>query len=102
MTRLKLWQQTAITVEGRSDWVFVKLHCHGMNPIDREVMIGKLIVDFLKELIEESRASGRFALHFVTAREMVNVILAACAGRDGNPGEYRDYRLRLIRTPRAA
>jgi hypothetical protein len=28
---------------------------------------------------------------------MVNIVLAACDGRDGNPGDYRDYRLRLLR-----
>jgi hypothetical protein len=28
---------------------------------------------------------------------MVNIILAACDGRDGSPGDYRDYRLRRIR-----
>jgi hypothetical protein len=33
-------------------------------------------------------------LHFVTAREMTNILLAACDGRDGNPGSYRDYRLK--------
>jgi len=35
-------------------------------------------------------------VHFVTAREMVNLILAACDGVEGNPGQYRDYRFRLI------
>jgi len=32
---------------------------------------------------------------------MVNIVLAACDGREGSPGDYRDYRLRLI-TPREA
>jgi hypothetical protein len=32
----------------------------------------------------------------VTAREMVNIALAACDGHDGNPADYRDYRLRLV------
>jgi hypothetical protein len=40
-------------------------------------------------------ADRRETIHFVTAREMVNIIWAACDGRDGNPGEYRDYRLKL-------
>jgi hypothetical protein len=31
---------------------------------------------------------------------MVNIMLAACDGRDGNPVEYRDYRLK--RMPRVA
>lgn len=101
LERLRLWRRAAVTVEGKPDWVFVKLHCHGMNPLDREAMLGGLMQSFLGELVGESRA-GRFALHFVTAREMVNVILAACDRRDGNPGDYRDYRLRLITPHRAA
>jgi len=28
---------------------------------------------------------------------MVNIILAACDGREGNPGEYRDYRFKRER-----
>jgi hypothetical protein len=28
---------------------------------------------------------------------MTNIILAACDGKDGNPGEYRDYRFRRLR-----
>jgi hypothetical protein len=33
----------------------------------------------------------------VSAREMANVILAACDGHEGNPGDYRDYRLKRVR-----
>jgi hypothetical protein len=28
---------------------------------------------------------------------MVNIIWAACDGHEGNPGDYRDYRLKLAR-----
>jgi hypothetical protein len=35
----------------------------------------------------------RFRLHYVTAREMVNIIHAAEDGKTGNPGQYRNYRL---------
>jgi hypothetical protein len=59
-------------------------------------MFGPAVQKFLRELIAMEKDSGAFRLHFVTAREMVNIILAACDGREGNPGEYRDYRLRLI------
>ena len=38
--------------------------------------------------------SGGAALHFVTAREMTNILMAACDGREGNPGDYRDYRFK--------
>ena len=28
---------------------------------------------------------------------MANILLAACDGREGNPGEHRDYRLKRFR-----
>lgn len=102
MRRLRLWRQAAITVGGRPDWVFVKLHCHGMDPNDKSAMTGELMKTFLRELTEAARESGAFKLHFTTAREMTNIILAACDGREGSPGEFRDYRLRLITPARMA
>jgi hypothetical protein len=95
MDRLRLWRRAGITVGGRPDWIFVKLHCHGMDPRDDRVMLGAPMKKFLSDLVLDAR-SGEYFLHFVTAREMVNIILAACNGRDGNPGHYRDYRLKLI------
>lgn len=94
--RLELWRRAAITVAGQPDWAFVKLHCHGMNPADEEAMLGAKIQNFLRELMDWSQREGGCQLHFTTAREMTNIILAACDGREGNPGDYRDYRLRLI------
>jgi hypothetical protein len=51
---------------------------------------------FLSELVGGAESRNE-VLHFVSAREMVNVILAACDGGGGNPEEYRDYRLKRIR-----
>jgi hypothetical protein len=96
MSRLQLWRNAAITVRGRPDWVFIKLHCHGMSPWDESALLGESLQDFLRELVEGPRNRTEYRLHFVTAREMVNIILAACDGRTGNPGEYRDYRVRLL------
>ncbi|HVF55412.1 MAG TPA: hypothetical protein VM934_04630 [Pyrinomonadaceae bacterium] len=101
MERLRHWREAGITVHGRPDWLFIKLCCHGMDPRDREAMLGELMQKFLAELTEGA-SDGGYQVHFVTAREMVNVILAACDGREGNPGDYRDYRLRLVKPPRAA
>ena len=90
--RLQLWKRAGITVEGRPDWLFIKLHCHGMDPTQRPAMLGDPMKKFLQELVEGARERNDI-LHFVTAREMTNIILAACDGKIGNPGEYRDYRL---------
>jgi hypothetical protein len=96
LNRLKLWKRAAISVKGRPDWLFVKLQCHGMDPRDHDVMLGGAMQRFLRDLIDGAQQRSE-TLHFVTAREMVNIILAACEGRDGNPGEYRDYRLKRMR-----
>lgn len=95
LERLRLWQRAAITVKGRPDWVFIKLHCHGMDPRDTPALLGGPTQQFLQALIEDARRSGHF-VHFVTAREMTNILLAACDGREGSPGAFRDYRLRLM------
>jgi hypothetical protein len=101
LNRLGLWRRAAITVQGRPDWIFIKLHCHGMDPRDEAAMVGAPLRQFLKDITERARRGGD-PVHFVTTREMVNIALAACAGRSGNPGDYRDYRLRAITPARAA
>jgi hypothetical protein len=100
MERLRLWQQAAITVQGRPEWLFIKLHCHGMDPRDAQAMFGSPIQQFLCDLLGGPRRKEKYLVHFVTAREMVNIALAACDGQSGNPGQYRDYRLQLIRSCR--
>jgi hypothetical protein len=92
LSRLRLWKRAGICVQGRPDWIFIKLHCHSMDPTQRSAVIGPPAQQFLRELVE-GVDDRKEILHFVTAREMVNIILAACDGRDGNPGDYRDYRL---------
>ncbi len=91
--RLSLWKRAQVRVQGRPDWLFIKLHCHGMDPTQKDVVIGESFRKFLEELV--NGAAGRNeTLHFVSAREMTNILLAACDGRDGNPGSYRDYRFK--------
>jgi len=98
LRRLKLWKQAAISVKGRPDWLFIKLQCHGMDPRDKDVMLGEPMQRFLRELIEGAHDRSEIP-HFFSAREMVNAILAASDGWEGNPGEYRDYRLKRTRLP---
>jgi hypothetical protein len=100
--RLALWKKAAVRVQGRPDWLFIKLHAHGMDPTQREVVTGEPMQRFLEELVERA-PDRKETLHFTSAREMVNIILAACDGREGNPSLYRDYRFRRFRdAPRTA
>jgi hypothetical protein len=97
LSRLRLWKQAAISVRGKPDWLFIKLHCHSMDPTQQDAVVGDPMREFLRELVKGAEQRGEI-LHFVSAREMVNIILAACDGREGNPAEYRDYRLKRKRT----
>jgi hypothetical protein len=99
LERLSLWKKASIQVAGRPDWLFIKLHCHSMDPTQKEVVLGDSIRSFMRDLVGRAEECGEI-LHFVTAREMVNIIYAACDGRAGNPGDYRDYRLQKP-TPRS-
>ena len=55
MDRLRLWRQAAISVQGRPNWVFIKLHCHGMDPRDTRALLGHPMQQFLKALTEDAR-----------------------------------------------
>jgi hypothetical protein len=67
-----------------------------MDPTQRESVTGRIMQQFLADLVEGA-PDRQEVIHFVTARQMVNIIWAACDGREGNPGEYRDYRLKAAR-----
>ena len=91
--RLQFWREANICVSGRPDWLFIKLHCHGMDPSQQEAVLGAPMRKFLCDLVTDAE-ERKDTLHFVSAREMVNIVLAACDGREGDPGQYRDYRLK--------
>lgn len=95
LRRLELWKKAAISVKGRPDWLFIKLHCHSMDPTHEAAILGDGMRAFLQELVSDA-AKRNEVLHFTSAREMVNIALAACDGREGNPGDFRDYRLKRI------
>lgn len=101
LRRLALWKQARITVRGRPDWLFIKLHCHGMDPTQKDSVLGDSFKKFLQELVSGA-TERKETPHFVSAREMANIILAACNGKEGSPGEYRDYRFkRIVNVPQS-
>lgn len=94
LERMELWKRANIRVVGQPDWIFIKLHCHGMDPHDEEAMLGSAMTRLLRDL-HDAQQAGKIRVCYTTAREMVNILLAACDGREGSPGQYRDYRLKL-------
>ncbi len=97
LQRLALWKKANVHVAGRPDWIFIKIHCHSMEPAQQDAVLGDAFRKFLSALVNGA-AGRKETLHFVTARELTNILLAACDGRDGNPGNYRDYRFQRFAT----
>ena len=87
-----MWVDQNITVEGRDDWLFVKLHTHGANDEVSQYMFDEGAFEKLCETLEERFNDGeRYVLHYVTSREMYNIAKAAEAGESGNPNQFRNY-----------
>jgi hypothetical protein len=88
--RIDLWIRAGVSVVGRPEWLFVKLHTHGMQ--SRDMFLGEQMDSLHKDLEDLCKDSG-CRLHYVTAREAYNIAKAAEAGRQGDAGKYRDYEI---------
>jgi hypothetical protein len=96
LSRLKRWTNARIGVRGQPDWAFIKLYCHGFFTSDQDATIGQTIRRFWEQVLELAEQTGSFRVHFVTAREAFNIVMAAAEGKRGDPDQYRDYQLHLI------
>jgi len=89
--RMDLWVNQRISVLGKPDWVFVKVHTHGCQERNFTATFGAVATRMHEYLQHEYNDGFRYKLHYVTAREMFNLVKAAEAGQTGEPHEYRDF-----------
>lgn len=81
----------AVRVKGRSNWIFIKLHTHGARNADYGHPFAMPVERAHEHLRDKYNDRKNYFLHYVSAREMYNIIKAAEAGMDGNPGTYRNF-----------
>jgi hypothetical protein len=93
LERLGLWLKARIQVPSRPDWFFVKLHTHGAKEANQEVLLGEAMARFHQGLARAAREDPDFHYHYVTAREMYNLVRAAEAGWRGSVAAARDYQV---------
>lgn len=93
LDRVRTWVAQGIHVEGRPEWVFVKVHTHGAPEAQAEALLGEPGRELHRALTRHFNDGERFVLHYVTAREMYNIALAAMQGFSGNPDQFRDHSL---------
>jgi hypothetical protein len=89
--RLDRWVHARVHVQGRPDWLFIKLSCHGAEDGDRDALLSRDLEALFSDAEARYNDGDRFRLHYVTAREMYNLIAAAEAGLDGEPEQLRDW-----------
>jgi len=104
LERMKEWLAHEVEVEGRPDWLLVKIHSHSMidlydpqtgalDPAAADAYFGDSAKAFFADLLRVFNDGKAYRLHFVSARELFNVAKAAEAGFAGNPKDFRDFAL---------
>ena len=91
--RVDLWVDTAISVKGKPDWLFIKIHTHGTQEQDMDTLLGQPFEEMNQYLVDKYNDGKNYALHFVSSREMYNIVKAAEKGEIGDPNAYRDYEI---------
>lgn len=103
--RIDLWVKQHIHVRGRPQWVFVKVYTHGCVQENMNVFLDRfqgrgaergkeMTMRQAHHYLQSKYNDGKeWILHYVTAREMYNIIRAAEDGKKGNPGSFRDYEI---------
>jgi hypothetical protein len=89
--RVRTWAAQGIHVEGRPEWVFVKTHTHGGQEANAASLLGAGGQALHQALTTRFNDGESWVLHYVTAREMYNIAMAAMDGKSGDPGAYRDW-----------
>ncbi len=78
--RFDRWIHAGICVQGRPDRVFIKLHSHGAHESNLDVMLGEDLPALYSDAQQRYNDGKNYRLHYVSAREMFNIIKATEAG----------------------
>ena len=88
--RVDTWVAQDIHVEGRPEWTFVKVHTHGAPEKNSASLLGPAGQRLHQYLAARYNDGRNWILHYVTAREMYNIAVAAMEGESGDPCAHRD------------
>ncbi len=94
--RIALWVNAGIHVQGRPEWIFIKVHTRSTQEHNMETLLGGPANTMFSELENNYNDGENYILHYTSTQEMYNIINAAEEGKTGNPSSYRNY---LLPTP---
>jgi len=96
LARMDEWIGHNVHVVGQNNWVFVKVYTHGcMEDLTYQpawdAFFGPPMDKFYTDIEAKYNDGINWKLHYVSSREMYNIVKAAEAGMTGDPGLYRDF-----------
>lgn len=80
LDRLLRWIDASVIVQGQPNWRFVKLHTHGCEEANMEILLTDVMDKFHRELAQYAKETPNFEFFYVTAREMAALVHQAEAG----------------------
>lgn len=98
------WVEKKVCVEGQEDWIFIKMHTHGIRQtsfsgekngyLGYESIWGDIAETFWSYVEQKYNDGEKYRLHYVNSREAYNIVQAAIDGKTGNPFKYKDYEIK--------
>lgn len=77
LRRLPQWLKAAVTLYGKPNWRFIKLHTHGCKPVNQQMWLSEQVVNFHRDLARFCAEQPQYRLHYVTAWEMALLVRLA-------------------------
>ncbi len=78
--RWKLWLRAGVHVIGRPEWLFVKLHTHGAQEKNADMLLGMPMRRFHEAIAKWTTEHPGCKYYYVTAREMAMLVHQAESG----------------------
>lgn len=95
--RIGLWRSADIHIAGRPDYVFIKLYAHGCQENNARYLLDGGLDSLFSYFRDNYNDGDNYLTHYVSSRELVNVIKAAEDGFvPADINELRNYRLEKI------
>ena len=96
-SRVDAWIKKGISVKGAPNFIFIKVHTHGCMDKNMEVLLGKPFDEMLSYMERKYNDGKNYVLHYVTTREMFNIIKAIESRQFIDFQHARDFLLKPIR-----
>jgi hypothetical protein len=77
--RIDDWLRAGVAVKGHERWLFIKLHTHGAQERNADVLLGAAMRQF-HQALREHAVRRKFEYFYVTAREMAQLVIQAEQG----------------------